>query len=276
MQASDRLFLAAGLFGLAAAVAGAIGAPNVSAFGVGAAAVVNGRPIPREAQARAVEALRNDKRNPVTKDDERAALERLIEEELLVQRGIALGLAETDIGARKAIIQSVLQLALAERAGAEPQDRDLRAFFRANAGFFAPSPRIQASLVFVRAGADLEARARNIARDLKAGAPAQGLGDPHALVLPAAPLGPGELRTYLGAGLAAKAMAARPGDVIEERGADGVRFLRIDGWYAPPAPRYEDVAQQVRAEWDRRADEAAVRRYIDRLAKRARITRDAS
>jgi hypothetical protein len=269
----DVLFLAAGAIGLAAAVVSAIGAPRIEVFGAGAAAVVDGRPIPRDAAARAVEALRNDKRNPVTPEDERAALERLIEEELLVQRGVALGLAETDIGARKAIVQSVLQLAIAERAGVEPGEAELRAFHRDNAGYFAPAARVEASLAFIHPGEDVAARAAAAAAALKAGKPASSVGDPQALDLPATPLGPTELRSYLGATLAASALKAKPGDVITQEGDDGWRVLRIDAWYAARAPRYEEVAQEVRAEWDRRADELAVRRYLERLKQRARITR---
>jgi hypothetical protein len=270
----DTLFLAAGAVGLAIAVISAIGAPKPEVFGVGAAAVVDGRAIPREAAVRAVEALRNDKRNPVTPEDERAALERLIEEELLVQRGVSLGLAETDIAARKAIVQSVLQLAIAERAGVAPSEAELRAFHRDNAGYFAPAARVQASVVFVHAGHDAAARVEAAKAALKAGKPAAALGDPQALVLPAAPLGPTELRSYLGATLAASALKAKPGDVIVQENADGARLLRVDAWYAAPAPRYEAVRTEVRAEWDRRADELAVRSYLERLKRRARITRN--
>lgn len=269
----DTLFLIAGVIGLGAAAISAIGAPDVAAFGAGSAAVVDGRPIPKEAAVRAVEALRNDKRNAVTKDDERAALERLIDEELLVQRGVELGLAETDLGARKAIVQSMLQLAIAERAGDTPTEATLRTFHRENAGFFAPAARVQGSLVFVRAAPDVAARIDRIRADLAKGAPAASLGDPQALALPTTPLGPNELRTYLGAGLTASALKAKPGDIISQESEEGVRLLRIDGWYAAPSPQYEEVADEVRAEWDRRADERAVRDYLDRLKRRARITR---
>jgi hypothetical protein len=49
--------------------------------------------------------------------------------------------------------------------------------------------------------------------------------------------------------------------------------VRVNGFAAAPAPAYEDVATQVRAEWDRRADEAAARDYLERLKRRARIER---
>ena len=271
----DTLFLAAGVVGLAAAAFGAIGAPRVDALGIGAAATVDGRPISREAADRAVQALSNDKRNPVTAADETGALEHLIEEELLVQRGVALGLAETDLAARKAIVQSVLQLAIAERAGEAPSVAELRRFYTDNAGMFAPAGRVRASLVFVKRDPAAPARIAAARRALAAGASTAGLGDEQAIVLPKALLGPTELRTYLGAALAASAMKGRVGDVIVTEEEDGWRLLRIDAAKPPVAARYEDVADDVRAEWDRRADEAAVRAYIERLKRRARITRAA-
>ena len=271
----DALFLIAGAGGLAAAALGAIGAPRVDALGIGAAATVDGRPISREAADRAVQALSNDKRNPVTVADETAALERLIEEELLVQRGISLGLAETDLAARKAIVQSVLQLALAERAGETPSEGELKDFYAQNAGMFAPAGRIRARLVYVKRDARAASRFAAVKAALAAGRTTAGLGDAQAIVLPNTPLSPNELRTYVGAALATQATRARGGQVIVAEEADGWRLLRIEATSPPAAPRYEDVAGEVRAEWDRRADEAAVRAYVERLKRRARITRAA-
>lgn len=270
---NDRLYAGAGIVGLVLAVVSALGAPRPDALGLGAAAVVNGRAIPKQAVARAVEALESDKRNLVTKQDADAALERLIDEELLVQRGAALDLAETDLGARKALVQSVLQLAVAERAGREPDDATLRTFYAENAGFFTPTARVAASLVYVAPGPGMDARAQSAEAALRRGADAAKLGDPQALVLPKGPLGATELHTYLGDSLAKDALRAAAGDVIVRSGVDGVRLLRIEKKVLPVQVRFEDVEPQVRTEWSRRADEAAVRAYVDRLKRRARITR---
>lgn len=267
----DALFLAAGAMGLGLAAFGAIGAPRFDALGLGAAATVDGRAIPREAVARAVEALSNDKRNAVTPADEAAALERLIEEELLIQRGIELGLAETDLAARKAIVQSVLQLAIAERAGTAPTDAELRRFHAENEAMFTPAPRVRATLVFV--ARQNAARLTEAERALKAGRIPPS--DPVALELPQAPLAPAELRTYLGATLAARVLEAQTDEVVRADDTDGWRLVRIDAVEPRKVASFEDVAGEVRAEWDRRADEAAVRAYIERLKRRARITRGA-
>jgi hypothetical protein len=53
----------------------------------GAIALVNSRPIREEDYARAVALVERDKRTEVTDEDRARVLDRLIEEELLIQRG---------------------------------------------------------------------------------------------------------------------------------------------------------------------------------------------
>ncbi len=272
MKRPDIYYLVAGVLGLAAALFGAIGAPHLERTG-NAAAVVNGAPIPREALARAVLALEADSRNPITSEREADVLERLIEEELLVQRGVELGLAETDFAARRALVQSVLQLALAERSGAEPSEQELRRFYRDNAGFFAPASRFAASVVFFRNGTD-PARIEASRTALTQGDDPGRHGDPVAIPMPRGALAQAEWTRLIGADAAAAAARLSPGEVSQPIAASGGVFVvRVDGFAAAPAPTYEQIASQVRAEFDRRADEAAARAYIERLKRAARIER---
>lgn len=272
LKTPDAYYLIAGAVGIAAALLGAVGAPHIE-LADRPAAVVNGVPIPREALTRAMLALQNDSRNPVTPDRERDVLERLIEEELLVQRGVDLGLAETDFGARRALVQSVLALAVAERAGAEPSEEVLRRFYRENAGFFAPAPRFSASVVFL-AGSSDSARIEAVRAALANGGDPARLGDPIAVQIPRGALPESEWRRLIGADAAHAAAALGPGEVSAPVPASGGVFIvRVNGFAAAPAPAYEEVAAQVRAEWDRRADEEAARDYLERLKRRARIDR---
>jgi parvulin-like peptidyl-prolyl isomerase len=272
MKRPDLYYSIAGVVGLLAALIGAVGAPRVQ-FADRPAAVVNGSPIPREALARAVLALESDSRNPVTPAREAEVLERLIEEELLVQRGIELGLGETDFAARRALVQSVLALAIAERAGDEPSEEELRAFYRDNAGFFAPAPRFSASVVFLADATEARVGATRTA--LAQGADARELGDPVAIPLPRAALPEAEWRRLIGADAAAAAARLQPGGIAGPIPTSGGAYLvRVDGFAAAPAPRYEEVATQVRNEWNRRADEAAAEAYIERLKRRGRIERN--
>lgn len=272
MKRPEVYYLIAGTLGFLTALVGAIGAPRLERTG-GAAAIVNGAPIPREALARALLALENDSRNPVTPEREADVLERLIEEELLVQRGVELGLAETDFAARRALVQSVLQLALAERAGAEPSEGQLRRFYRDNAGFFAPAPRFAASVVFLRAGASAQ-RVETARAALVRGDDARALGDALAIPMPRGALAQAEWARLIGASAAATAARLAPGEVSPPLAtAGGTYLIRVEAFAAAPAPPYERIAEQVRAEHDRRADEAAVRAYIERLKRTARIER---
>ncbi len=272
MKRPDIYYLAAGVIGLAAALFGAVGAPHVE-FADNPAAVVNGVPIPREALARAMLALQADSRNAVNADREGDVLERLIEEELLVQHGVDLGLAETDFAARRALVQSVLALAVAERAGAEPSEAELQRFYRENAGFFAPAPRFSASVVYL-AGPPPAARVQAVRAQLQNSANAEALGDPMAVPIPRAPMPENEWRRLIGVDAAQAATHLAPGQVSAPIATSGgVLLVRVNGFAAAPAPAYEAVAQQVRAEYDRRANEAAARAYLERLKRRARIER---
>jgi len=272
MKRPDLYYLIAGAAGLAAALLGAVGAPQIE-FAADPAAVVNGVPIPREALTRAALALEADSRNPVTREREADVLERLIEEELLVQRGVELGLAETDFAARRALVQSVLALAVAERSGTEPSEQELRGFYRANAGFFAPAQRFSASVVFLADGAPAQ-RIDQARAALLRGEDARGLSDAIAVPIPRAALPESEWRRLIGADAARAAAALSPGQVTPPSPASGGVFLvRVEGFAAAPAPPFEAVAQQVRDEWNRRADEAAARAYLERLKRRARIER---
>ncbi len=273
MKRAYRAYLVAGCLGLAAALYGAIGLPRVERWG-DAAAIVNGVPIPREALARAVLALESDSRNPVTAEREAAVLERLIEEELLVQHGIELGLAESDFGARRAIVQSVLSLAVAERAGQTPSEAELRRFFRENQGFFAPASRFAASVVFVRDGTDQAERLDAARSALARGASAHGLGDEMTIPFPRGALDQSGWRRLIGPDAAAAVAQLGPGDVTPAiHTAGGAYLVRLDGFAAAPAPSFEAIAEQVRTEWERRADEAAARAYIGRLERAARVER---
>jgi hypothetical protein len=271
LKRPDVYYLVAGAIGIVAALIGAVGGPQLE-LANRPAAIVNGVPIPREALARAVLALENDSRNPVTVEREAAVLERLIEEELLVQHGVDLGLAETDFAARRALVQSVLTLAVAERTGAQPSEDELRRFYRENAGFFAPAPRFSASVVFL--GSTSQTSADQVRAALLQGADASGFGDPTAVEIPRGALPEAEWRRLIGADAARAAAALGPGQVsLPIATGGGVLIVRVNGFAAAPAPAYEDVAAQVRTEWDRRADEAAARDYLERLKRRARIER---
>lgn len=104
-----------------------------------AIALVNGKPIREEDYTRAVALVERDKRTEITAEDRIQVLDRLIEEELLIQRGIESGLVGSDRSVRKAITQAMLASIVAESASAQPSEDELRAFYAENAALFTRS-----------------------------------------------------------------------------------------------------------------------------------------
>ena len=108
----------------------------------GAIALVNGRPIREEDYARAVALVERDKRTEVTDEDRARVLDRLIEEELLIQRGIAIGLVDSNRAVRKAITQAMLASSVAESVSVRPSEDELRTFYVENPSLFARSAEV--------------------------------------------------------------------------------------------------------------------------------------
>ena len=108
-----------------AALAGAgLGAPAHSGGPPdGVVALVNGEPIRADDYARMVQAVANDKRDALTEADRRRVLDRLIEEELLVQRGLALGLARQDRRVRADLTTTVIDSVAGDADEREPSRR---------------------------------------------------------------------------------------------------------------------------------------------------------
>lgn len=104
-----------------------------------AIAVVNGKKISTDEYYRAVAMLASDKRTALTDADRVHVLNRLIEEELLIQGAISHGLVETDRAVRKAMTQAMLAAIVTDSASARPTEEELRAFCEKNRSVFSHS-----------------------------------------------------------------------------------------------------------------------------------------
>jgi parvulin-like peptidyl-prolyl isomerase len=273
-----ELLLAAGaLVGVALAVVGLVGDRSGGGGPVpdGAAAVVDGRIVSRADYQRAVAAVASDRGTPADDALRARVLARLIDEELLLQRGLELEIARTDRTARNATSAAVIDLLVARgRADAEPTDDALRAHFAAHPERFRTAERIRVdTLRFAGAGAAARAAA---ARDrMRAGADVSelaGLASPDPAAPPRAPLPPRKLRDYLGARGMAAVLPLAPGEVSEPLvDAGGARLLRVVSRVDGEAPRFEDVRDQVRADYLRRAGEQRLKQFLADRRHSARI-----
>ncbi|MCH8072530.1 MAG: peptidyl-prolyl cis-trans isomerase [Proteobacteria bacterium] len=129
-----RWLIAGALAGLLAAGFGILRqADSGNELPANAVARVNGQIISRNNYDRALARLGT---NSTSVDKAAWVLQRLVEDELLVQRGLELGMAQSDSAVRNAIIDSLIASVTAEADAASPGDEELQQYLSDNADRF--------------------------------------------------------------------------------------------------------------------------------------------
>ncbi len=129
-----RWLIAGALAGLLAAGFGILRqADSGNELPANAVARVNGQIISRNNYDRALARLGT---NGTSVDKTAWVLQRLVEDELLVQRGLELGMAQSDSAVRNAIIDSLIASVTAEADAASPGDEELQQYLSDNADRF--------------------------------------------------------------------------------------------------------------------------------------------
>ena len=95
-------------------------------------ATVNDKIIPSDKYQTIINLIQNDKRDELTKADREMALDRIIEEELLVQYAYKNGFLEADDLLRKSIVRSVVDSIVEQALSVVPAEQDLLKFYEAN------------------------------------------------------------------------------------------------------------------------------------------------
>ena len=275
-----RLLLALGAAaGLATAAASLVGGrTGTGGLSPDVVATVNDAPIRRDDYLRALGAVATDRRAPITDADKQQVLNRLIDEELLLQHGLDLGLARRDRSVRSQLVAATIDLLAS--AAAEPSPADLRAFYDQHRAYFVQPDRLRVHqiLVQVHDGDEIGAAARagQATARLRAGEPIDAvraaLGDPEVAPIPDTLLPPAKLREYVGESAARAALAVDAGGATDpQRSSMGFHVLQVVERVAPPVPPFEEVAELVREEYRRRADDVALRSALDGLRSAAHV-----
>jgi parvulin-like peptidyl-prolyl isomerase len=285
-EAAERRPLAWLAAGAAAGVAlagwGLLGSDARSAaLPDGAVASVNGTLLYAEDYQRLVEGVESDTREPAGPELRRRVLDRMIEEELLVQRGVELGLVESDRRVRADITQAMIQSIVVESEDEQPEPEELRRFYEEEAGFFTQPGRVRAAQVFFRVRtpgdeAALLARATEAQRRLLAGEPVERvrseLGDEEVSPIPDTLLPPAKLREYVGPTALRAVMELAPGATSAPvRSGMGMHVFQVIEREEARVPPFEEIAAHVEAEWVRRAGDRALRAYLDDLRAEAQV-----
>ncbi len=140
------------------------GARGTAVLPPGVVALVEGRPISSEEYARSLAMLAGDRREPLSQSDRARVLERLIDEDLLVESALARGFLASDRSVRDAVSLAMVESIVAESASRAATQAELRASFDAlRSAPGNPSPTQPFEAVRENLEVVVAARARNAA-----------------------------------------------------------------------------------------------------------------
>ncbi|MCS6926395.1 MAG: peptidyl-prolyl cis-trans isomerase [Candidatus Binatia bacterium] len=256
--------------GLVLALAGAF-VPSSLTVAEPVLARVNGKAITREEVSVALERSASK--------DLRATLAFLVDQELLIQRGVAIGLLDSDLTVRKALAMAVIDAVVAEVLKEDPSEEEFRAFYAAHRSVFSLPARLHVQHLFV--AEDGDPHAARVRAERAVAAIAQGMpfseareryGEREHVSLPDTPLPIHVVRRSLGPILAETVLTMRVGEVSPPvRSPQGYHVLHLVGAYPERVQPYEAVTQEVRREYFRRKRDEALQRLVDRLRRSATI-----
>ena len=260
-----RWLLAGATIGLIAAAYGVLRQATVhEALPDNAVARVNDTFIGRDIYGRALGRVATPD-SVVTKN---AILTRLVEDELLVQRGVELGMPESDAEVRAAIVNSLVASVTAEADAADPQDDVLQQYLVKNADRYSYTARLSVDVWQT----DMEPVAQAFVNAIRSGdAPPMDDDIRPMPGLPEGPVATEALRNFLGPAITAAAAEMPDGSsaVFARRG----RWLvvRVDDKERDMLTELEPIRNRVLLDYRRGLAERMLNDYIDGLSQRADI-----
>lgn len=225
---------------------------------------VNGVSIQKSEWLRAIDAANSGRRSALDAAAEQRILDTLINEELLLQMALNLGLEHGIPEVRGKLVQAAMD-ALADTGAAEPTPEDLQRFVTNNAGLFAQPERRQTQ---IRRYATEEAAARIL--------------DGTVMDIPEGPLTLRQLQRWVGNTVASAAFAAEPSSAqsaehsptLSPPIAVGQAWYRVEVLAIQAAYRPDIVdipPEQLLRAWQREHSEKALADALEELRSDADI-----
>lgn len=251
----------------------------------GAVARVNDALIRSEDFERLVAGVESDRREAADAELRQRVLERMIDEELLVQRALDLGLGRLDRRVRSNLVSALITSVTSEAETEDPDEGELRDFYDEESAFFTQPGRLHVRQAFFAVrSVDEEAaalqRAVAAAERLRAGEPLgavrEALADAEISPVPDGLLPAQKLLEYLGPTAVRAVLELEDGEVSEPvRSGSGYHVLLRVSSEPATRPPFEEIRPLVRAEWTRRAGDRALRDYLAELREDAAIVESA-
>ncbi|EMN48090.1 PPIC-type PPIASE domain protein [Leptospira interrogans str. L1207] len=260
-----KYFLGAGaLFGFLLALIGLL-FPEREILLSDTVAEVNGNYIKKDEYFRTLTALPSDSKNPITEEARANVLERLIEGELLVQRGLELGFAREDRLIRASIVRAVIQSIISENVSEKPNVLELRSCFLLNRDKFLKTSRYQ---VMVYQQSD-EVSATRISKELRETGRTTA---PNVYYIPNTLLPLRKLLDYLGPDVVWALENLKSGEVSDPI-KSGEKFFVVKVFVLEPGstPDFDSVKKEVGASYIQEKGDRTLREYLDKLKAKSKI-----
>jgi hypothetical protein len=227
-----------------------------------------------------------DRRNPINDEIRRRVLSRMIDEELLVQRALELGLASFDRRIRGELTSWLIESIVGEADADEPSKLEVTSHFEDHLDFFSRNGRLRAQTIFFSNRRDVEKsdgsalkRANEATNRLRRGEDwkqvEERLGDFQISRLPDGLLPTAKIRDYVGPTVldTLETLSLETwSDPVETNG--GFVLARVLHREARVVPDFAEVEEQVRQDLKRRRGNDALRRYLIELRSQKSVTID--
>jgi hypothetical protein len=244
---------------------------------VGAIARVGEQIITQERYLQVLNDLATDKRVPLSAKDRQFVIDRMVDEELLIQRGMELGLADSSPQIRKALAAAVIAQLTAEAEAKLPGEEALRHLYESDPEFFTSMARFR--LLWLRLPASDDAALRKagdaysqLSNGVALEQVRQSTGVEPVSILPDALMPMSKISDYLGSALAGQVSRLKRGaftQPIVDNG--GVHILQLLEHRPAVLPPFEQARPVLEAEYLRRAGDEALRQYLKWLRMRSKV-----
>ena len=234
--------------------------------------------ISREKYLLQLEGLNLDKRVPLKEEDRAFVLERMIEEELLIQRAKDLGMFSTNTMIRGAIVQQMINMIISENSLDIVSTSQLKEFYEENKGFFTSADRLRLKQIYFsdEKGGALE-RAQNAYLYLVQGNNLDVIdskSDESALEVPNTLMTLSKVREYIGPSLMQLAKMLKPGEFTSPKKViGGYKIIVLLERRDASPPDFKEIRDRVKSEYQKRKDDEALRDYLNKLKKWYEIER---
>ena len=239
---------------------------------------VNGHPIYQTDWDLALQALSMNKRNEITDEDKRLVLERLIDEQLLLQRGLEIDLPQTEGMVRKSIVNSMIDKIVVEGQLFTVSENVLIDFYEDNKDFFSGHSEVHIKKIFLeyKSQSEDEEKLDTIRQLLIDGEDFDFVEAEYGdYILPEIPnmlLPIKKLKDYVEPDLVDIILNMTPGQITSEiETENGYVFLYMLSSIRGEEKDFQSVKKEVLSEYNRRNDELSLKNYIEWLRNKSEI-----